>query len=271
VVQGDTRAPKYYDAWVAYEPTKVDPVSWDGVIKLSGALDFTYDLTSDSRLIGGAIYLMGGSGIPGDGTILRTGLDIDFTTPTLARLAFRLVSYGSAVGAHPTTAGTGLLAINQDCDGDSDGDGVLGVEDNCPNSANADQADADGDGVGDACDNCPATPNPDQLDTDGDGLGDACDQSDGDGFLDAVEVYLGTDLLDNCPDDPTDDAWPLDLDKNGVANLTGDASKYVGKVGIEVTPHSDARRLDLDASGVINLTGDAAKYVGKIGQTCTNP
>ncbi len=56
---------------------------------------------------------------------------------------------------------------------DSDGDGV-GVGDNCPDVANANQADADGDDVGDACDNCPNTANPDQADSNGDGVGDAC-------------------------------------------------------------------------------------------------
>ena len=35
---------------------------------------------------------------------------------------------------------------------DNDGDGVVNADDNCPDSANADQADADGDGVGDVCD-----------------------------------------------------------------------------------------------------------------------
>jgi len=61
---------------------------------------------------------------------------------------------------------------------DPDGDGVGERCDNCPDTANADQADADGDGVGDACDNCPDTANPDQLDPDGDGVGDACQAVD---------------------------------------------------------------------------------------------
>ncbi len=42
------------------------------------------------------------------------------------------------------------------CDGqggDSDGDGICNNSDNCPNTANANQADSDGDGIGDACDN----------------------------------------------------------------------------------------------------------------------
>jgi len=106
------------------------------------------------------------------------------------------------------------------CDTDDDGDTILddgddsGVEgdnpcadgatvdcdDNCPLTANDDQADADADGVGtvcdiddavagtpatdldsdgddviDATDNCPADSNATQTDTDGDGYGDACD------------------------------------------------------------------------------------------------
>jgi hypothetical protein len=39
-------------------------------------------------------------------------------------------------------------------DRDADGDGVLDESDNCPVTANADQADADGDSMGDPCDTC---------------------------------------------------------------------------------------------------------------------
>ncbi|WP_105104228.1 PHB depolymerase family esterase [Microbulbifer pacificus] len=80
---------------------------------------------------------------------------------------------------------------------DSDGDGVEDALDNCPNTANANQADNDGDGIGNACDstpdgepldsdgdgvndsvdNCPAVANPGQQDNDGDGIGNACDST----------------------------------------------------------------------------------------------
>ena len=72
---------------------------------------------------------------------------------------------------------------------DSDNDGIVDNQDNCPSISNPNQEDSDGDGVGDACenedsdndgivdgeDNCPNTSNPNQEDSDGDGVGDACD------------------------------------------------------------------------------------------------
>lgn len=72
-------------------------------------------------------------------------------------------------------------------EGDSDGDGIFDMVDNCPSDANADQLDLDGDGLGNVCDadadndgvanlddNCPLLANPDQIDADNDGFGDAC-------------------------------------------------------------------------------------------------
>ncbi len=42
---------------------------------------------------------------------------------------------------------------------DTDNDTVFDISDNCPDTANTDQADNDTDGRGDVCDNCPGTPN----------------------------------------------------------------------------------------------------------------
>ena len=67
-----------------------------------------------------------------------------------------------------------MKAIVQNTD-DSDSDGVIDSQDNCPNSANANQADGDADGIGNVCDNCPSVANPTQLDTNGDGVGNACE------------------------------------------------------------------------------------------------
>ncbi|MEX2237622.1 MAG: thrombospondin type 3 repeat-containing protein [Dehalococcoidia bacterium] len=71
---------------------------------------------------------------------------------------------------------------------DSDGDGPIDSEDNCPNAANSDQADTDGDGEGDACDG----------DDDGDGVPDVDD--------DCAATPTGTNIAaDGCPDPDDDD------------------------------------------------------------------
>lgn len=58
---------------------------------------------------------------------------------------------------------------------DSDGDGLLDNEDNCPDDVNPAQEDSDDDNVDDVCDNCPLAYNPNQRDLDTDAVEDACD------------------------------------------------------------------------------------------------
>ncbi|CAH0999303.1 hypothetical protein LEM8419_00601 [Neolewinella maritima] len=109
-------------------------------------------------------------------------------------------------------AGTTQLSIRSlNPNADTDGDGIIDAEDNCPLTANPDQviptfyADRDGDGLGNpaesvqACvqpagfvsnqrDNCPTLNSSDLTDTDEDGLGDACDpDDDNDGIADAED------------------------------------------------------------------------------------
>ncbi len=74
---------------------------------------------------------------------------------------------------------------------DSDGDGILDGDDNCPDVANGDQSDADGDGVGDVCDGCPN--DPDRTEPGACGCNAPADDSDGDGVVDCE---------DGCPNDP---------------------------------------------------------------------
>ncbi len=82
-------------------------------------------------------------------------------------------------------------------DPDSDNDGVIDANDNCPNDSNSDQADNDNDGIGNVCDstpdgtvtdsdsdgiedsvdNCPLVANADQADNDNDGIGNVCDST----------------------------------------------------------------------------------------------
>ena len=102
---------------------------------------------------------------------------------------------------------------------DLDGDGVGDFTDNCPVTANPDQADGDRDGWGDACDTCPADRDPDQADADHDAVGDACDSCvsvmnacqtdrDGDG---------PGDECDNCPDTANPEQADGDGDRRGDA------------------------------------------------------
>lgn len=71
---------------------------------------------------------------------------------------------------------------------DTDRDGIIDSEDNCPEVVNSDQANLDDDSFGDVCDtdidgdglfnrndNCPVVVNDDQADGDGDTRGDVCD------------------------------------------------------------------------------------------------
>ena len=85
---------------------------------------------------------------------------------------------------------------------DTDGDGIIDENDNCPLNSNPEQEDSDSDSIGNVCDNCPNASNPDQADADADGSGDVCDactDTDGDDYGDPG-YETNTCDEDNCPD-----------------------------------------------------------------------
>lgn len=168
-----------------------------------------------------------------DDNILVTGIDsnkvykVNLTTGSFEEFATQLAN---PVFIARGACGSQIL--------DTDGDGINDDVDNCPDTANADQADNDGDGLGDLCDddddndgilddddNCPLISNSDQADNDGDGLGDVCDEDDdNDNVLDADDncpLTANTDQADNdvdglgdiCDDDDDNDGV-LDTDDN---------------------------------------------------------
>jgi hypothetical protein len=64
-------------------------------------------------------------------------------------------------------------SVPDECETDSDNDGVIDSCDRCPGQN--DELDSDNDGVEDCRDNCPTVANESQLDFDGDGVGEACE------------------------------------------------------------------------------------------------
>jgi hypothetical protein len=181
-----------------------------------------------------------------------------YYTPDAGYAGSDQFSYRIGDGIDSDTA-TALLTVSPD----GDADGVLDFFDNCPVTANPDQADGDGDGVGDACDNCALIPNAGQEDNEEDGLGDVCDaDDDNDGVA---------DVADNCLFVPN----PSQLDSDGdlYGNLCdGDLNNSGGPVNFADlalfraafgTEHAAA---DLNGSGGLVNFADLALFRSLFGK-----
>jgi hypothetical protein len=123
------------------------------------------------------------------------------------------------------------------------------------------------------------------VDTDGDTLvntADTNDDDDGnwedpdfnDGFTDAKEAWIGTDSLDACPDNSSDDALPPDINNDG--RVQGFDALFIrlaigaiyGGTNYELD-HLYNRRLDLDGNGIIQGM-DTLLIRPMIGMICSN-
>ena len=93
--------------------------------------------------------------------------------------------------------------------------------------------------------------------------------TDADGFFDPIEAYLGTDPPDACPDDPSDAAWPLDVNNDGQISVVGDVLNFRDRIGATPGAPNWWQRLDLNADGQISVVGDVLMYRGRIGEMCT--
>ena len=152
---------------------------------------------------------------------------------------------------------------------DTDMDTIPDISDNCPYTANTDQADWNNNGIGDVCDdtdsdgvfddvdNCVETPNPGQEDMESDGVGDACQvyDADSDGILDDV---------DNCVNTPN--PGQEDADNNGIGDACQDTDldgvldindncpmvSNPGQEDVDNNGIGDACQ-DTDADGVIDI------------------
>ena len=153
---------------------------------------------------------------------------------------------------------------------DNDNDGIEDINDNCPTTANRDQADLDGDTTGDACDtdkdgdgypdisdafprnatehqdsdsdrigdnadNCPTNNNPQQTNRDGDDYGDVCDAF---------------------PNDPTEDT---DTDNDGIGD-NADSCRLIPNAQYQDRSYTTCQDITSAAALMNNLTADASGY-----------
>jgi len=161
-----------------------------------------------------------------------------------------------------------MIACNNDDDStspqDTDADGIVDNQDNCPTISNEDQSDADGDGIGDACDNdrdndgipdeddnCPDSANPEQSDADNDGIGDLCDKDDDNDGIPNDE--------DNCPNTPNGDQADGDGDGLGdVCDDTDDSFKGLFECENGMAGPYPCKQMDLIGQlDILTLAGDA--------------
>ena len=162
---------------------------------------------------------------------------------------------------------------------DTDQDGVLDFEDNCPLTPNTDQRDNDSDGAGDSCDddddndgvsdesdNCPLAANADQSDLDGDGLGDACDgDTDADGFpneADNCPLVANPNQTDN-DGDGLGDECDSDDDNDGLADDVDNCSTVPNpsQDDLDGDGIGDVCDIDLDGDGVVNEADNCPEHV----------
>jgi len=246
---GDVNGDGWVDAWVGGGgPDHVLLNDGEGGLVDSGQADFAAGTTSDVKL----------GDLDGDGDLdaFTCGVGHAQAWENDGQGVFSMLGADMGAGDY-----TGVSLGDLDADGDldvvlgdsadsllilrngpdprldTDEDGHVDDEDNCPEIANEDQADLDEDTEGDACDldddgdelpdeeelevgtdpldpdsdddevldgadSCPLDENTDQADFDEDDLGDVCDEDDdGDDLPDEAELELGTDPLDPDHDD----------------------------------------------------------------------
>ncbi|MCH8815736.1 MAG: hypothetical protein IH957_11730 [Chloroflexi bacterium] len=91
--------------------------------------------------------------------------------------------------------------------------------------------------------------------------------TDADGFSNIVELAIGTDPLDACPDDTSDDAWPPDMNNDGMVDLSNDILAVILLAG--EPDWNVAKRADLDGDGAIT-DADVDIVIAHYAETCSN-
>jgi hypothetical protein len=111
------------------------------------------------------------------------------------------------------------------------------------------------------------------ADTDEDGTYNPDDSDDdGDGIPDVDENYMGTDSLDDCPDDSNDDAWPPDINNDTQTNIL-DIMEYFayGAFHTDFGDPSYDTRFDLNGDGILNILDIMTFFAfDDFGSSCSN-
>jgi VCBS repeat-containing protein len=214
------------------------------------ASDTDYTVTLEVEGVELASYQMGSEPLNEDWYVLYVPTDngliphVEYPVGKEGDTAYIYVN-GSPVNENPVYLGAAgsqtVLPIHVTLCVDADQDGICDDVDNCPGSANPDQADRDGDGTGDACDNCPDDPNKTEPGACGCGVADT--DSDNDGT---------PDCNDNCPD--VANTNQTDTDGDGI----GDACDIEAPVAVDDGYSIDEdNTLDVAAPGVLDNDTDA--------------
>lgn len=98
--------------------------------------------------------------------------------------------------------------------------------------------------------------------------------SDGDGFSDVVEAYVGTEPTAACPSTPMagdeePDAFPADFDDNQVVNITDVGHVLPPAFGAQSGGQDFGQREDLNPDGVINILDVSAVLPPVFGSSCS--
>ena len=157
------------------------------------------------------------------------------------------VSAPVAIPPEHTASASDSVAVGYD----SDGDGRVDIDDNCPFVFNPGQQDLDREGLGDACDPCPSNPD-----------------CDGDTWTDWQELaFITTDPLNAC----TPGGWPPDpaplAGGNGLVQID-DVTFVAGKFGLASGDAGYTSRAELASQDGVVQIDDVMMAAGRFGYAC---
>jgi hypothetical protein len=166
----------------------------------NSGLPTAHEARANSGDSGGPVFRKQGSSWYLTG--IMVAIDSYLGQPTHLYIPYGTATYAADLGVYRDQ----ILAVIA-AHPDSDDDGYLDSDDNCPSDANADQLDSDGDGTGDVCDVCP---------------NDALDDDDGDGWC--GDIDLCPDIYNPSDNSDTNDDGIGDACQCGDVNLDGSAN-----------------------------------------------